>query len=210
MPLLGLKTRSLILTSLRLSPHFRGHPECLAGGFERCQRVPLAQGQGGVGAVPPSTSGAGTSVVWLFYAEVMAKNFKGINWIFSKLVAFCLKKYCDSKSENEQFNFKKKKIKNEDLERIAKNNTFPPSPPRALSCNSLRPCQGRAGGLLARGWKQRDPEEFHNRAILAWRYFTLACPGDREGGLQVWLGLEKTHDNLMVPQLQPNIHPHVF
>lgn len=111
MPLPGLKTRSLILTTLRLSPRFRGHPKCLAGGFERCQRVPLAQGQGGVGAVPPPTSGAGTSVVWLFYAEVMAKNFKGINWIFSKLRAFCLEKYCDSKPETEQFNFKKKKNK---------------------------------------------------------------------------------------------------
>lgn len=73
---------------------------------------------------------------------------------------------------------KKKKIKNEDLERIAKNNTFSPSPPRALSCNLLRPCQGRAEGLLARGWKQRDPEEFRNRTILAWReVFYLGLSG---------------------------------
>jgi len=41
----------------------------------------------------------------------MAKNFEGIKWIFSKLVAFCLEKYCDSKSENEQFNIKKNKEK---------------------------------------------------------------------------------------------------
>ena len=182
MPLPGLKTRALILTTPHLSPRFRGHPERLAGGFERCQRAPSAQGHGGVGAAPPSASAADTSVVWLFHAEMMAKNFEGINWIFSKLVAFPLEKYCDSKSENEQFNIKKKN-KKEDLERIAKNNTFSPSPPRALSCNSLRPCRGGAEGLLVRGWKQRDPEEFRNGAIF-WHacYFTSAHPGDGERG----------------------------
>lgn len=109
MPLPGLKARSLILTTLHLSPHFRGHPESPEGGFEGCQRAPLVHGDRGVGAVPPSAAAAGTSVVWLFYAKMTAKNFEGINWIFSKLVAFRLEKYCESKSENEQFNAKKKK-----------------------------------------------------------------------------------------------------
>lgn len=133
MPLPGLKARSLILTTLHLSPHFRGHPESPEGGFEGCQRAPLVHGDRGVGAVPPSAAAAGTSVVWLFYAKMTAKNFEGINWIFSKLVAFRLEKYCESKSENEQFNAKKKKKGN--LEGIAKNNTFSPSLPRdAIRC----------------------------------------------------------------------------
>lgn len=65
------------------------------------------QGQGGTGAIPAPAAAAGTSAVPLFHAKVMAKNFEGINWIFSKPVAFRSEKYCDSKSENEQFNIKK-------------------------------------------------------------------------------------------------------
>lgn len=49
------------------------------------------------------------ALLWLFCAEMMAENSEGINWIFSRLVAFRLEKYCDSKSENEQFNVQKKK-----------------------------------------------------------------------------------------------------
>lgn len=84
-------------------------------------------------------------MVWLFHAEVMAKNFEGISWIFSKLVAFRLEKYCDSKSENEQFNIKKTPKKTHNLERTAKNNTFSPSSPRdaircALAGEELRLC----------------------------------------------------------------------
>lgn len=44
------------------------------------------------------------ALLWLFGAEMMAEDSEGMNWIFSRLVAFRLEKYCDSKSENEQFN----------------------------------------------------------------------------------------------------------
>lgn len=129
--------------------------------------APCTQGHGGVGAVSPPASAAGTSAVWLFHVEVTAKNFEGINWIHSKLVAFRLEKYCDSKSENEQFNIKKKKKRKEGFEKgLPRITLFSPSPPRALSCNSLRPRRGGAEGLLARGWKQRDAEEVRNGAVF--------------------------------------------
>lgn len=81
---------------------------------------------------------------------------------------FCLQKYCDSKSENEQFNIKKKKKKEkEGGGSVAKNNT-------SLSTTaSSRGLLGGAEGLLARVWKWRDLEELCNGAgVLAMAHFS--------------------------------------
>lgn len=72
-----------------------------------------------------------------------------------------------------------------------------------LAREELRVCWHEGGSKGTR--RSFVTEQSWRGGILPW---LVRVTG--KGGLQVWLGLEKTHDNLMVPQLQPNIHPQVF
>lgn len=116
----------------------------------------------------PGTASRGLNQAAPLRTEPVAKRFEGINWIFSKLMLFCLQKYCDSKSENEQFNIKKKEKKRKGGGgSVARNNT-------SLSTTaSSRGSPGGAEGLLAREWKPRDLEELCNGAgVLVMVHFT--------------------------------------
>lgn len=91
------------------------------------------------------------------------------------------------KSENEQFNIRKcKKIKKEDLERVARNNTFFPSPPRALSGNSLCSCQGGA-----ECWREGGSKGTQRSFITEQSSGTWLVQVTGQGSLQVLLRLEK-------------------
>lgn len=79
-----------------------------------------------------------------------------------------------------------KRLKKEDLERVARNNTVPPSPPRALSGNSLCSCRGGA-----ECWPEGGSKGTQRSFVTEQSSGTWFVQVTGQGILQVLLRLEK-------------------
>lgn len=114
----------------------------------------------------------------------MARNFAGITWMFSKLLAFCLEKYCDSKPE-------KKTLRKGFKKRTWGYSWQPfPSPHHHHHVHSHAICCPHVRGELRVCWCNSGRKRTWKSFVMEQMYFTSACPGDGNGGLQVRLGLE--------------------